>query len=886
VELIIAQTEWTWIGWVYMLVVSGVLFFTGGITRTYFCSFAQSIFMCFTLLNFWMGIIFALASFFAESNGGDFFEFYFAGSILFVIIIAMKRDKDWENYLCDNESIKVEQDVLKLVIIFANIVLKYVENIEGSASILKGYMMRHVNACQRAKCVLKAYSNGYLELFDKKERTKINEEAFKAIKKALLSHCEEGFLIGISKFPSDNKLKIFYADYLINVADNKGAALEKLELIESYNPNFEEKAIIYIYKAQIKDFLLSKKDDKEQLSITSLMTYKSHLKIFNDQIEVVAQLHCQFWSVLLEDAPDLTLLKNYGFEIQDLNESIKSHWEAMQRINPDSPNALKLYSIFLADVMNDKEHSNELIEALKKIDVLKINILKRKTEAANSCDVQAIAFNGDPCICISGKTDNLGYVTHCNLAMCRLFGYTQKEMLRLHVNDLMPELYANDHMKVLTRTIEHPETRKKGKKEFNVPIKTKSGYIVTIFANLLSHPTLLNEDNFIALMRVDKAASSYDTITLLLDLNNIVVEMSSTGEFFLGKLYNVKKARIPLSLLCPDIVLNQESPKKFEVTTDFYPIYMLNEDEDVKNVKASPIKVHCTIETAEMESKKIGYFVKLLVVREVLPPPMVEPPNPFVFIYDKSSNKYLRRYGNVSLNLEDKKVFRESYVKETHSHGNLETIESKKQREEFTLVELLQNTCSRMELCKGHYFKKLIIHIQNMIKVLNSKEMNVEDLKINKELKDLLKKDYIDYKEKVRTYRLIGDEMIYIDDNNIDVDLLLDDSENEVAHKITNRVQQIMNKKSLLLFSANIKGKRSLENTLVQDEKIKLKLTYLGSYLLFVALFILTIVSYIFLRSFLDELLQKMQVVNSSYERIIYGQVISFEVFDIYFTQL
>jgi PAS domain S-box-containing protein len=887
VETMIIQAKWTWISWVYMLIASGLLFFTGGISRTYFSVAAQNTFMCFTFLSFWVAIVFACASIVVDADPSDFLEVFVAGTVFFIIIIIMRRDKDLEYCLCNTKPIKTEQDLLKFLIAFVEIVLKYVNNIKTDEAILKGYIKRHAGICKNDKCGLKSYSETHFNFFNNEATSKRKEKSLNEAARTLLNHCEEVFCYGINMFPSNNKLKLLHAHYLINVTDNKGAALEKLETVELCDPNFEEKDMIHALRAKVKDFLLSKKKgDKEHLSVTSLMTYESHLKIFNDQIDGITQLHYQFWSAFLEDVPDLTLLKNYGFKIQDFNESIREHWEAMQRINPDAPNALKLYSVFLSDVMNDKEYSNELMEVLKKIDVVKINLLGRKTDAANSCDVQTISFNGDPCLCISGKIDRLGYITHCNLAMCRLFGYTQQEMLKMHVNELMPGIYAKDHMKMLIRSIEHPETRDEAKKEFNVPIKNRNGYLVTICGNLLSHPTLLNEDNFVTLMRVDKAVSNYDTFTLLLDTNAIVIEMSSTGEFFLGKLYNVRRARIPFTLLCPDIILNEESPSKFEVTTNFYPIDTLNDDEVVRSVNGAPIKVRCTVETALMANKKIGYFIKLVVVREISKQPVVEVPNLFKFLYDENSNKYLRTYGNVNLKLSNKKLLHGSHADETHSQVDLKSAETKRQREDLTAVELLQDASDRMGLCKGHFLKTLAVHIQNTVKILNSKIMSEENVKINKEFQYLLEKDFIDYGGKVGTYRLIGEKMVYIDDTKIDISFLLDDSESEGAHKANNRSQHIIDKKNALLLSANIKGKRSLESTLVQVKKTHLKLIYLFSYVLFAALFALAIVYYLFLKSFLDELAQRTYLLSSSYQCLVYSQSISFRVREIYFTQL
>lgn len=60
------------------------------------------------------------------------------------------------------------------------------------------------------------------------------------------------------------------------------------------------------------------------------------------------------------------------------------------------------------------------------------------------------ASDGSPCVYISAETEKLGTITHCNMSLCKVFGYTKRDALIGHdVEKLMPKMYAKVHKKFL-----------------------------------------------------------------------------------------------------------------------------------------------------------------------------------------------------------------------------------------------------------------------------------------------------------------------------------------------------------------------------------------------------------------------------------------------------
>eukprot|EP00826_Nyctotherus_ovalis_P008863 TRINITY_DN12303_c0_g7_i1.p2 TRINITY_DN12303_c0_g7~~TRINITY_DN12303_c0_g7_i1.p2 ORF type:complete len:110 (+),score=16.97 TRINITY_DN12303_c0_g7_i1:847-1176(+) len=107
-----------------MLLFSGFLFFTAGITRTYFSTTVQSLFKSLLLLNFWLSIVFAFSSLVKEINSKDNVELLFAGCGLIILATILERNKDWEDCLCGNKAIRTEQDVLRKLLTFVDIAVK------------------------------------------------------------------------------------------------------------------------------------------------------------------------------------------------------------------------------------------------------------------------------------------------------------------------------------------------------------------------------------------------------------------------------------------------------------------------------------------------------------------------------------------------------------------------------------------------------------------------------------------------------------------------------------------------------------------------------------------------------------------------------------------
>ena len=310
---------------------------------------AQIIFKLFIVLHFCISLCFSYAAIFCD--GKDWYGTLLFIPVLFTVIIAisLERNKYFEIFQKEKNILNEPEDYIIKALVFIEVVFNNLKEGPKCMILMKGYIARHVNECSYNNCVLKKYVNQYfnmnaiLKLKNLTHEFRIQNTAKKA--KIILSHCHEIFLDGITKFKNNNELRIFYSIYLIQIANNRSSALNELSIVEISNPTFEQQSLLHHCREIIKESILNEKNN-DQMNITSAMAYDSHWNSFQEKIIDIGILHHQFWELLADDCPDLTQLRNIGFKIQNTINELNSHWERMQEIYPNEPNALRRYGLF------------------------------------------------------------------------------------------------------------------------------------------------------------------------------------------------------------------------------------------------------------------------------------------------------------------------------------------------------------------------------------------------------------------------------------------------------------------------------------------------------------------------------------------------------------
>lgn len=127
------------------------------------------------------------------------------------------------------------------------------------------------------------------------------------------------------------------------------------------------------------------------------------------------------------------------------------------------------------------------------------------------------AADGSPCVYISGEQEKLGAITHCNMSMCKMFGYTKRDALIGHdVDKLMPKIYGRVHKKFLEQAIQKPADMLYSKERL-VFGKHSSGYIFPAWLTIKNVPSFVAGRQLAATFKMEKSGINKNISYLILD---------------------------------------------------------------------------------------------------------------------------------------------------------------------------------------------------------------------------------------------------------------------------------------------------------------------------------------------------------------------------------
>lgn len=149
--------------------------------------------------------------------------------------------------------------------------------------------------------------------------------------------------------------------------------MRELNECSKLKPSVDMQFIIYRYKRLIGDSLIESGRESGGFEYISAINYEANFKKCKYNIERTALLHFEFWNHLLEDSPDLRRLMDLGIRIDSQLKIVDSHWDRMQLIYPNLPKAIKMYALFMMEVVNDKESGNELLQKAKDSNQIRTN---------------------------------------------------------------------------------------------------------------------------------------------------------------------------------------------------------------------------------------------------------------------------------------------------------------------------------------------------------------------------------------------------------------------------------------------------------------------------------------------------------------------------------
>lgn len=689
----------------------------------------------------------------------------------------------------------------------------------------------------------------------------------------MAKHINNVFLKGINLFPKSHPLVLCYIRFLAEEIRNHGIALAEISKMENQNPGFESQFLLYRCKQIIvSDLMTSRYEDAEEANITSFLDYKNNFISFKEKVEKSGILHVQFWGLLMEETPNQIRLESAGNEILKLYKEIDVHWNRMQQLDPENIKALEIYSSFLREVTQDTEECKAIQE---KINATNYINTCRYTNKHNIATFEDVNCDGTPSICVSGEFQQIGQITECSQGICRVFGYTKKELLKKNITMLMPDMFKSFHDDLLLGN------KIKGESSRIVFGKLKSGYILPVWLHIASAPNLLNDFNFVGSFQMEKKVTTAEYAHFLVNKDLIITNFSSSTILIFGlKNQFIKGKHVNIAIICPDLTIKNIhkylSKKGNRITCYKLSPEILSQDKDndskqqietSRNNPCDSIDMICRVNPIKQPNKElIGYYIQLEIAPTFLNDSCIflDKALDFQFRYSDVLERYVRDTEEISHLKENPSTFImiHKYSNDTKNHleSNSNIIEDTIpiNSESDKLISQLKQTGVSV------FFKSIIPSLEQLLKY-NAKEMD----EIINRLSTLRK----DYGENIVHYQYKDNQIVPAGEESIQALLLSQGSvQSELGSSNLNDAEE--NRRQAFLALNNIKSRKSLETLLVEVPYPTLTWALLITYFSTAGLATFAIVFYIYLSNYFQQVTSYITIINENYSRLVIEQYI------------
>ena len=155
----------------------------------------------------------------------------------------------------------------------------------------------------------------------------------------------------------------------------------------------------------------------------------------------------------------------------------------MQAIKPNDPKALKIYSGFLIEVLNDKERGNELLSLWRETADKKQTYLGYLEIELNDQLLNNIK-EGNALILCSAENESYGNILKFSHSTCKIFGYTTSEIYGKNIEYLFLECYYTKLNSYIQHVLTNETNNSKGELFFG---RSKYHYAVPLNINILNY---------------------------------------------------------------------------------------------------------------------------------------------------------------------------------------------------------------------------------------------------------------------------------------------------------------------------------------------------------------------------------------------------------------
>ena len=354
---------------------------------------------------------------------------FFVGIICIFVFILFLKKKEINYVLINYKNINNPNEYIIYILNYYRIISSQ-NNSRNYSMILKSYISTVEYDCTNANCPLKLY----LRQMNKGSNCQY----------LLYQYLDKLFKYGISKFKNSMLLKINYSMFLLVKMNNKKKSLIVLNTI-----NNEIASFIINYNVHLCKKLINKWSLDEN---TLYYNYRSNSNELKENIDKACQLYYEFWSLLYDSkfhhSINFKKLYEKGSEILKLNKKIDENYELIIKSKTNNSEIYHLYTNFIENILKDEEkyQNSQNIKTSIFSDCFSVD---EKNYSNFSMDI----FKQNDLtryILISARKKNFGEIIDCSTNACSMFGYTKEELIGMHLNTLIPDIFHFRHNELLS----------------------------------------------------------------------------------------------------------------------------------------------------------------------------------------------------------------------------------------------------------------------------------------------------------------------------------------------------------------------------------------------------------------------------------------------------
>ena len=497
------ENEREWLMAVINIAIAIINFFLLIKDKPFYNTKVNKILLIFRSIELITSIILIIGKLIGSNKFEGEFIMYFIGVILIVGIIVVYPENKFKIVILNTDSIR-DVDLFQRKLIYTFELIENQEQMQYEL-FLKGYIITNVNISEHQDNIDESTCSSSIkrkvDSVSKNPNDKCKKHAEEYL--AFQRYIGECYKKGLRKFPQSNSLRLNYLLFSIRYLQNPQISMMIMKQIEIPTLSMEEKFILYRYSKILEERLIEFNPNAIKIDINNEIRYKRNKNIFLKLIEKITYYLTEFWDAISREHANFLLIETLIYKINIKLESLSTTWNELLKLKTNDSKLIYIYENFLKSVMNDEQGAEDLLT--KYIDIQQNCITTSISGDENYLgEYETYIQDGSGYIISSGNGETFGKIISFNPSLARLFNYTTKELKTKNIDILLPELFRNDHNRILQSFSSNDDIKEKTSKNFgkvsSVGLK-KTGYIFPINLTTTILSGINNTVNFLGLVK-------------------------------------------------------------------------------------------------------------------------------------------------------------------------------------------------------------------------------------------------------------------------------------------------------------------------------------------------------------------------------------------------